>query len=110
PCRMFDLSTEVYGGILPNCCYNPFFISVWLNFKFLKKMGAETQKLATVSFVTDTDVSYYEIGEVEGSFQKEELKDSKRTNIQNFSVSPRIRKPNVMRRAVKLISNCQTIN
>ena len=38
-------------------------------------MGAETQKLATVSFVTDTDVSYYEIGEVEGSFQKDELKD-----------------------------------
>lgn len=38
-------------------------------------MGAETQKLATVSFVTDTDVSYYEIGEVEGSFQKNELKD-----------------------------------
>ena len=38
-------------------------------------MGAETQKLATVSFVTDTDVSYYEIGEVEGSFQKHELKD-----------------------------------
>jgi len=38
-------------------------------------MGAETQKLATVSFVTDTDVSYYEIGEVEGSFQKDELKN-----------------------------------
>jgi hypothetical protein len=38
-------------------------------------MGAETQKLATVRFVTDTDVSYYEIGEVEGSFQKDELKD-----------------------------------
>lgn len=38
-------------------------------------MGAETQKLATVCFVTDTDVSYYEIGEVEGSFQKDELKD-----------------------------------
>lgn len=38
-------------------------------------MGAETQKLATVSFVTDTDVSYYEIGEVEGSFQKDEIKD-----------------------------------
>lgn len=30
-------------------------------------MGAETQKLATVSFVTDTDVSHYEIGEVEAS-------------------------------------------
>lgn len=38
-------------------------------------MGAETRKLATISFVTDTDASYYEIGEVEGSFQKEELKD-----------------------------------
>jgi hypothetical protein len=21
PYRMFDLSTKVYGGILPNCCY-----------------------------------------------------------------------------------------
>ena len=21
PSRMFDLSTKVYGGILPNCCY-----------------------------------------------------------------------------------------
>jgi len=21
PCRMFDLSTKVYGGILPSCCY-----------------------------------------------------------------------------------------
>lgn len=38
-------------------------------------MGAEVQKLATIGFVTDTDVSYYEIGEVEGSFQKDELKD-----------------------------------
>jgi len=38
-------------------------------------MGAETKKLVTVSFVTDTDVSYYEIGEVEGSFQKDEIKD-----------------------------------
>lgn len=38
-------------------------------------MGAEIQKLATIGFVTDTDVSYYEIGEVEGSFQKDELKD-----------------------------------
>jgi hypothetical protein len=38
-------------------------------------MGTETQKIATVSFITDTDVSYYEIGEVEGSFQKDELKD-----------------------------------
>jgi hypothetical protein len=38
-------------------------------------MGAERKKLATVSYVTDTDVSYYEIGETEGSFQEEELKD-----------------------------------
>jgi len=38
-------------------------------------MGAETKKIATVSYVTDTDVSYYEIGETQGSFQKEELKD-----------------------------------
>lgn len=38
-------------------------------------MGAETKKLAQVSYVTDTDVSYYEIGEVEGSFQEEQLKD-----------------------------------
>ena len=38
-------------------------------------MGAETQKLATVSFVTDTDVSYYSIGEVEGAFQQGQLED-----------------------------------
>ena len=38
-------------------------------------MGAERKDLATVSYITDTDVSYYEIGEAEGSFQKEELKD-----------------------------------
>jgi len=38
-------------------------------------MGAETKKLAQVSYVTDTDVSYYEIGEVEGAFQEEQLKD-----------------------------------
>lgn len=38
-------------------------------------MGAETKKLAQVSYVTDTDVSYYEIGEVEGSFQEAQLKD-----------------------------------
>lgn len=36
-------------------------------------MGAETKKLAQISFVIDTDVSYYEIGEVEGSFQEEQL-------------------------------------
>jgi hypothetical protein len=36
-------------------------------------MGAETKKLAQVSYVTDTDVSYYEIGEVEGAFQEEQL-------------------------------------
>lgn len=38
-------------------------------------MGAETKKLAEISFVTDTDVSYYEIGEVQGAFQKHELKN-----------------------------------
>lgn len=38
-------------------------------------MGAETKKMATISYVTDTDVSYYEIGELEGSFDKDELKD-----------------------------------
>lgn len=38
-------------------------------------MSAETKKLATISFVTDTDVSYYHIGEVECDFQKDELKD-----------------------------------
>ena len=38
-------------------------------------MGAETKKLAEIRFVTDTDVSYYEIGEVEGSFQEAQLKD-----------------------------------
>lgn len=32
-------------------------------------MGAETKKLAQVSYVTDTDVSYYEIGEVEQTNQ-----------------------------------------
>ena len=37
-------------------------------------MGAKTQKIATLSFIIDTDVSYYEIGEVEGSFKKDELK------------------------------------
>lgn len=38
-------------------------------------MGAESKNLVTISYVTDTDVSYYHIGEVEGSFQKEELKE-----------------------------------
>lgn len=38
-------------------------------------MGAETKKLAQISFVVDTDVSYYEIGEVNGSFQEEQLED-----------------------------------
>ena len=38
-------------------------------------MAAETKNLATISFVTDTDVSYYEIGEVEGSFQEQELEN-----------------------------------
>ena len=36
-------------------------------------MGAETKKLAQVSYVTD--VSYYEIGGVEGAFQEEQLKE-----------------------------------
>ena len=38
-------------------------------------MGAESKNLVTISYVTDTDVSYYHIGEAEGSFQKEELKE-----------------------------------
>ena len=38
-------------------------------------MGAERKGLAELSYVTDTDVSYYEIGEVEGAFQEEQLKD-----------------------------------
>ena len=38
-------------------------------------MGAETKKLAEVSYVTDTDVGYYVIGEVQGAFQEDELKD-----------------------------------
>ena len=43
-------------------------------------MGAETKKLAEISYVTDTDVGYYEIGEVEGAFHEEQLKDY----IRNF--------------------------
>lgn len=38
-------------------------------------MGAERQELAKVSYVTDTDVSYYEIGEVDGAFQEAQLED-----------------------------------
>lgn len=38
-------------------------------------MGAEYKKLTDISFVTDTDVSYYEIGEVDGSFEKGQLKN-----------------------------------
>jgi len=38
-------------------------------------MGAETKKLTSISFVVDTDVSYYKIGEVQGSFQEDELRD-----------------------------------
>lgn len=38
-------------------------------------MGAQTKSLGKISYVTDTDVAYYEIGEVEGSFEKHELKD-----------------------------------
>jgi hypothetical protein len=38
-------------------------------------MGAETKKLADIGYVTDTDVSYYEIGEIEGAFEPEQLKD-----------------------------------
>lgn len=37
-------------------------------------MGAERDKLVTISVITDTDVAYYEVGEIDGSFQKEELK------------------------------------
>lgn len=38
-------------------------------------MGAETKKLGEVFFVTDTDVSSYQIGEVFGAFQQERLED-----------------------------------
>jgi hypothetical protein len=31
PCRMLNYSTKACGGILPNHCYKPFFIRVWLN-------------------------------------------------------------------------------
>jgi hypothetical protein len=38
-------------------------------------MSTETKKLTTISFVTNTDVSYYQLGEIEGSFEKQQLKD-----------------------------------
>lgn len=38
-------------------------------------MGKERKKLAEISYVIDTDVSYYEIGEVDGAFQDHSLKD-----------------------------------
>jgi hypothetical protein len=38
-------------------------------------MGAETKLLAKIEYVTDADVSYYEIGDVEGAFQEYQLKD-----------------------------------
>lgn len=38
-------------------------------------MGAERENLANIQFVVDTDVSYYEVGEVDGAFQKDSLKD-----------------------------------
>ena len=38
-------------------------------------MSAEKKKLAEISFVTDTDVSYYTIGEPEGCFQRDDLKN-----------------------------------
>ena len=37
--------------------------------------GSRNKKIAQVRYVTDTDVGYYEIGEVEGAFQEEQLKD-----------------------------------
>jgi hypothetical protein len=40
----------------------------------LEAMGSETQKLATISFVTDNDGICYEIGDVEGAFTESELK------------------------------------
>ena len=38
-------------------------------------MGYEGEKLATIEFITDTDVSYYEMGELEGAFQEHQLED-----------------------------------
>lgn len=38
-------------------------------------MGAETKKLAQVNYIVDTDVGYYDLGEVEGAFDKDELKN-----------------------------------
>ena len=37
-------------------------------------MGAEIKKLAQVSYITDTDVGYYDLGEVEGAFDEDDLK------------------------------------
>lgn len=38
-------------------------------------MGYEGKKLVTIEFVIDTDVGYYEIGELEGLFQEHELEN-----------------------------------
>jgi len=38
-------------------------------------MGCETEKLAEIEFVTDFEVPMYHIGEVQGSFQEDQLKD-----------------------------------
>jgi len=38
-------------------------------------MGAETKVIGKVEYVTDTDVSYYKMGEVETSFDLEALKN-----------------------------------
>jgi len=38
-------------------------------------MGYDSEELANIKYVTDTDVGYYEIGEVEGQFKEEQLKD-----------------------------------
>lgn len=41
----------------------------------IKNMGAETKVIGKVEYVTDTDVSYYKMGEVETSFDLEALKN-----------------------------------
>lgn len=38
-------------------------------------MGAITKKLTDISFVTDTDQPYYEIGEPQAMFQEHSLED-----------------------------------
>lgn len=38
-------------------------------------MGTENKNLVTISYVTDSEVGYYKIGEIEGSFDKEQLKN-----------------------------------